>query len=287
MKARLFVVVVWMLLINSVTALPPSYPIVVESSTPTIFNNIVSRAKEENVAKKDIGDIVVWSSLQLLNSPYVGGLLDKTTPEYLYISLSDTDCMLFVEQVAVLSRLIKANKLTFDNYVDGIKQIRYHGELSYCNRNHYFKDWVVMNQDKGYVKDIALTLSGNQLPYKASILSQVISNNPSNIHYNDLSCIKEREHLVNKQTIGFIATKDIPKYQDKIKSGDIIGVVTNNLTHADSIQHLGIAYINDGKLSYINASSKKANMKVVVYDSIIDYIKEHNFVGIIVVRVLP
>ena len=96
---------------------------------------MVSRAKEENVAQKDIGEIVLWSSLQLLDSPYVGGLLDKTTPEYLYISLSDTDCMLFVEQVAVLSRLIKANKLTFDNYVDGIKQIRYHGELSYCNRN--------------------------------------------------------------------------------------------------------------------------------------------------------
>jgi len=287
MKSRLLFIILSITTTTSIFATSPTYAVVIESGTQKIFNNIASKAKQQQIANQDIGSIVVWSSMQLLNSPYVGRLLDKSVPEYLYISLSNTDCMLFIEQVVVLSRLIKSGQLTFAHYIDGIKQIRYHGQVSYCNRNHYFKDWILVNQKKGYIKDIALGLSGKQLPYSAEILSRLIANSESNVHYADLSCMKERESLINQQALGFIASADIPKYQHAIKSGDIIGVVTDKLEHADSIQHLGIAYVKNGKISYINASSKKANMKVVVYDDLLAYIRQHNFVGIVVVRVLP
>ena len=97
MKSRLLFIILSITTTTSIFATSPTYAVVIESGTQKIFNNIASKAKQQQIANQDIGSIVVWSSMQLLNSPYVGRLLDKSVPEYLYISLSNTDCMLFIE----------------------------------------------------------------------------------------------------------------------------------------------------------------------------------------------
>ena len=260
------------------------YSVVIESATNTTLNTIKQSATRNKIAKQSIGDIITWVSVQLLNSPYSSYLLDQKTPEYLYISLSKTDCMLFVEEVIVLSRLIKTQQLNLNNYIAGIKQIRYHGDVTYCNRNHYFKDWVVMNESQNILQDIGINLTNQVLPNHATILGNIISKNPSNIHYSDLQCIKAREQIVNKETIGFIPIAKLPQYLKYIKPGDIIA---NNPTKSDVIRHLGIAYIRNGVVGYINASSRKENMKVVIYQSLMDYLHKYNDAGIVLVRVKP
>ncbi|MFN8770866.1 MAG: N-acetylmuramoyl-L-alanine amidase-like domain-containing protein [Neisseriaceae bacterium] len=282
-KTMIFIALLCSVLINKVLADQVKYQVVIESGTVNILNHIKKNAKITNVAKKPMSDIITWVGTQLLNSPYSYYLLDERTPEYLYISLSKTDCMLFVEEVVVLARLIQSQELNLDNYINGIKKIRYHGNVSYCNRNHYFKDWAVMNESQNILEDVGLKLTGKTLPNTAHILGDVIARNESNIHYSNLACIRDREKILDRETIGFIDIKYLPKYLKFIKSGDIIGVVTSNPIRSDSIRHVGIAYVKSGKVGYLNASSIKS--KVVIYDNLMKYLIKHKDAGIILFRV--
>ena len=262
---------------------PNQYSVVIESNTQITINKLNKIAKLQQIQKKSMGDIVQWVSLQLLNSPYKYYLLDRHIPEYLYISLNDTDCMLFIEEVVVVSRLLQENKLTLDNYVAGIKQIRYHGDVTYCNRNHYFKDWAVMNERQGIVMDIASNLMHIRYPYLANVMSKNIAKNPENMHYPHINCIIARESVVNTEQIGFIPLKQLSKYLKYVQSGDIIGIIRNP-TKADPVQHLGIAYLHDGKVGMIDASS--IHSKVVIEESLLVYLaKFNNSKGIILFRI--
>lgn len=270
-----------LLLITSQAFSESSYPTIIESSTPAILSQLNSAAKSQNISKKSIGDIMQWTSLQLLGKPYEGRLLDRSTPEYLYISLNQTDCMLFIEEVYSFSRMTKNKQQSIENYTNGIKDLRYHGDVAYCNRNHYFKDWALTNINKGIFTDEAAKLTHKYLDYPASVLSKAIAGSP--VHASDVDCIISREKYINTLKIGFIPLDDLPKYLSKIKSGDIIGIIRTPVGKADSIHHLGIAYVHDGRVSLIDASSIYG--KVVVEETLTGYLaKFKNSEGIILLR---
>ena len=257
--------------------------IVIEEGTADVLAKIKSAARSQNIKKKSMGEIMQWVSLQLVGSPYVPALLDKTTPEYLYIGLSKTDCMLFTEEVLVLSRLIKNNKLDMNNFTSGIYNVRYHDGFSYCKRNHYFKDWALNNQKQNLVIDQGLKLTNETLPYDAHVLSDRIKTSQN--HAQDFSCISEREAFINKEKIGFISMDKLPSNLKSIKPGDIIGIVRIPSGKADSVAHLGIAYIHDGEVGMIHASSGSAR-KVIVEKSLTNYLaKFKDSQGIILLRV--
>lgn len=257
------------------------YPTIIESATPTTLSQLDNAAKAQNVAKKPIGDIMQWTSLQLLGKPYEAALLDRSTPEYLYISLNQTDCMLFIEEVYSYSKMIKNKQQGVDYFTNGIKDVRYHGEVAYCNRNHYFKDWAITNINKGLFVDEAARLTHQYLKFSANVLSKTIASMPA--HADDLACIQDREKYVDTLTLGFIPLKDLAKYLPRIKSGDIIGIIRTPNGRADSIHHLGIAYVHEGKVSLIDASS--IYKKVVIEDTLIGYLaKFKNSEGIILLR---
>lgn len=259
--------------------------LVVEPSSAKIIDSINQAVKAQKINKQLIGKIMVWSALKFLNEPYVGHLLDKKQPEYLYVGLDKTDCMLFIEQIVALSELIKHNTLNLDNYTQKIEKLRYHGDLAYCNRNHYFKDWALVNINNGFVTDQAWQLTHINYPYPLDVISQMLSHKTDSPNHQYLACIKDREQQVDKEQLGFIPISLLPKYLDKIKDGDIIGIVRTP-GRADGVYHLGIAYIKDGKLGMIHASSDKK--KVVIAPSLMDYLKQFdNSEGIILLRVKP
>lgn len=258
-----------------------SYPTVVESDTDVLIEQINTKAKKDNIAQKNIGGVMQWSARQLVGEPYVRSLLDQKEPEYLYISLTNTDCMLFVEEILSLGILIKHNDLTLTNYTNQIKDVRYHGNISFCNRNHYFKDWALENIKKGLVVDAAYPLSKQYLPYKADVMSASLERRQK--HLDDLECIKEREEYVNNEKLGFIPLKDVPKNLKNIKSGDIIGIVRTPNNKADSIHHLGIANITKDGVGMIHASSEKN--KVIVEKTLMGYLNRFDDMqGIILLR---
>jgi hypothetical protein len=262
--------------------------IVIEDGTGKILSKIKNKAKSQKISQKSMGEIMQWTALRLVGSPYVPALLDKSTPEYLYIGLSKTDCMLFTEEVLVLSRMIKHNKLDINNLTSGIYNVRYHDDFayrddfSYCERNHYFKDWALSNQKKSLVIDQGLKLTDDTLPYDAHVLSDRIKNSKN--HAQDFSCIREREALINKEKVGFISMAKLPSNLKSIKPGDIIGIVRTPSGKADSVAHLGIAYIHNGKVGMIHASSSSVK-KVIIEKSLTNYLaKFKDSQGIILLR---
>src|SRR5579863_4605455 len=245
-----------------------NYETIIESGTPGVLAKLNSLAKAEKIAKKPIGDIMLWTTLQLLNKPYEAALLDRHVPEYLYISLNQTDCMLFIEEVFAFSKMVKNKQQSVDDFTAGIKDIRYHGDVAYCNRNHYFKDWATENINKGLFSDQATELTHQYLSYPADVLSRAIANIPA--HAGDVECIKSREEYINTLKLGFIPLKVLPKYLSKIKSGDIVGIVRKPVGRADSVHHLGIAYVHNNKVGMIDASS--IYKKVVIEDTLTGYL---------------
>ena len=260
-----------------------NYDIIVESGTKILINSLNQNANKDKIRKKNIGQIVEWTSLQLLNQPYKAALLDQKTPEYLYISLTNTDCMLFIEEVLAVSKLLQENKLNLNSFTQKIAALRYHGKLSYCNRNHYFKDWAFVNIKNGIITDEAQNLTGISSVYSVNSMSTYLSHH-SDLHAADLKCIEEREAFINQnEKIGFIPLKDLNKYLNKIQSGDIIGVIRTPRGRADSIHHLGVAYVHDGVISMINASSI-AN-KVIISPTLSGYLaKFKDSQGIVLFR---
>lgn len=269
------------LFLTQFVASATTYPTVIESNTPDELLKLESVAKAQNIGKKSMGDIMQWTSLQLLGKPYEAALLDRSTPEYLYVSLNQTDCMLFIEEVFSFSKMTKTQQQSLDNFTNGIKDVRYHGDVAYCNRNHYFKDWAIANINKGLFVDEAAKWTHKYLNFSANVLSRAIAGKPE--HAQDVACIREREAYVNNLKLGFIPLKELPKYLPKIKSGDIIGIVRTPNGTADSIHHLGIAYVHDNKVSLIDASS--LYKKVVIEDTLTGYLgKFKNSEGVILLR---
>jgi hypothetical protein len=291
------------------SATPSSSPIVIDPDTPELLSKLQKDSTALNMSVQPLGQIMAWVALQLINQPYVGSLLDLQQPEYLYISLTKTDCMLFIEEVLAVSRLIQQHKLTMPNFIAYVKQLRYHqdgshqdgshlngnhlenshkdSDISYCTRNNYFKDWALTNIQKGIVVDEALPLTNIVFPYKAEVMSAQLRHNPKLLHYADLACIVKREQYINTTTqkLGFISLKLLPKYLGKIQNGDIVGIVRFP-TSGDAVHHLGIAYIDkNGVVGMIHASNQKAIRRVVIAPSLIDYLAKFNDAqGIILLR---
>ena len=259
------------------------YQTVIESSTPAIISNLQVKAKHDNVAKGSVGQINQWLALQLLDKPYSIALLDRQMPEYMYVTLGATDCMLFVEEVLASSELIKQQQFNLNNLTKETKNLRYHGTLSYCNRNHYFKDWAITNISKGYVTDAAYQISGITFPFEADVMSKKIAESSGDIHRSDFACIQEREQAINEGHLGFIPLRDLPKYLKDIKPGDIIGIVRTPGGRADAVHHLGIAYVHNNLVSMIHASSKSG--KVVIANTLMEYLNQYkDSQGIILLR---
>jgi hypothetical protein len=194
--------------------------------------------------------------------------------------------MLFVEQVLALSQLIKAHNISLYNLTNKVRELRYHGSLAYCNRNHYFKDWATVNIKNGNLIDYGYQLTKINFPYSAYVLSQRLANSKTNIHRSFGQCIAERESYINQsESLGFIPLKQLPHYLQYIKSGDIIGIVRNSPPPADAIHHLAIAYVHDNQVSMIHASDKKNFQKVIVTNSLMDYLNYYkDSAGIILLR---
>lgn len=257
-------------LISSTTFANDEYNTFVESNTQSIVKQIQKKASSQKVAKLPLGKITEWTALQLVGKPYSIALLDQSEPEYMLVTLGATDCMIFVEEVLASSELIKLNQFNLNNLIKITKDLRYHGNVLYCNRNHYFKDWALENIEKGYVTDEAMKLTGDSFPFKAEVMGIKIAKNNDDPHKSDLNCILAREQVINQNQLGFIDIKKLPDYLKYIHSGDIIGIVRSPNGKADAVHHLGIAYVHNNVVSMIHASSKSG--EVVIADTLLGYL---------------
>uniref|UniRef100_A0ACD5GRA6 N-acetylmuramoyl-L-alanine amidase-like domain-containing protein n=1 Tax=Desertifilum tharense IPPAS B-1220 TaxID=1781255 RepID=A0ACD5GRA6_9CYAN len=82
-------------------------------------------AREQQLATRPMSDIVQAIAEQLLGSAYQAGLLDESAEETLVASLTQFDCVLFVEAVLAIARGIALQDYTYSSFTQNLQAQRY------------------------------------------------------------------------------------------------------------------------------------------------------------------
>ncbi len=225
-----------------------------------IFNDYIIKFSD----KKDlaIGNLLLKTGEFLLNTPYVNFTLEETAPaEKLIINLRELDCTTFTETALALSRTLKSDNQTFENYCKELCKIRYRGgEMNgFVSRLHYFSDWIYDNEQMGIVKNITKQAGGQPFNVTAYLMSKVSKNYRQLVADTTLIApIKEIEEEITNRKHYFIPKTALKA--SKIQNGDILAMTTRG--KGIEIMHMGLAVKRDGKVYFMHASSKEKRVMI-------------------------
>ncbi|MDQ3022358.1 MAG: DUF1460 domain-containing protein [Bacteroidota bacterium] len=235
-----------------------------------------------------INELIVEVGNTFMGTPYVAGTLDENAhSEEVVVKISGLDCVTFVENTLIFSRLIKKNKTDFKDYKRELEFIRYRDgqNTGYASRLHYFTDWIYDNEEKGVVKDITLEIGG--VPYDKNIDFMTAHQNSYKQLTNDgenLDQMDAVESFINLREVYYIPKENISGVYDKLKDGDIIGI-TSTIKGLD-VAHTGYVFMQDGVAYLMNASLKDKQVEISPMN-LQDYLMGNpKQGGIIVARVL-
>lgn len=239
-----------------------------------ISTSILKQSVKTNLHEKPVNDIMIDVAKSFLGTEYVGFTLDREGDECLVLNLRGLDCTTYLENVVVLSRLIKQGKTSFEEYARELIYIRYRGgKLDlYPSRLHYFADWLYDNEKKGVVTDITKDLGGMEFDKEINFMTQ---NRDKYKHLSNDEYFQKTqkfEQYLSLHQFYYIPETDIERIEDKIHNGDLIAL-TSTVDGLD-IAHVTIAIHQNNRLHIIHASS--ALDKVIIsVDPLADYVKKN------------
>ncbi|EJF83052.1 DUF1460 domain-containing protein [Bartonella rattimassiliensis] len=228
------------------------------------LNALLKKRSETNYHEKEA--LIDSLSKAFLGTPYQANMLhgSKNTPEKLIIDFRGLDCFTYLDYVEALRKSTSQTE-----FINNIIKTRYiNGNIHFLNRKHFFTDWAY--REYKLATDITAQIS----PYAMKTEKYLNQKADSGNYLPGLPVVK--------RTITYIPSKFInEEVVSRLKSGDFIGIYTK-LAGLD-VTHVGFFIMTDKGPMLRNASSKKANEKVV--DSpFMDYVKKTP--GIIVLRAL-
>ncbi len=247
--------------------------------------------KAKNLKDKSMASYMIFFGRQFKGVPYVAKTLEKNADEKIIVNLRQLDCTTYVETVLALSRTMAQRKLTFANYCENLKKVRYrNGNVAYPARQHYFTYWIQENTKENIVKNI-------QSPNPPFSATQTVNANYMTTHLESYPMLKGKPQWVKQiaemeQSITGTKQKYIPTnavtnsnvVRKTVQDGDIIAIVTSKA--GLEISHIGIAVWHKDGLHMLNASS--LNHKVVEDDDLLQkYLrKQTTALGIRIARPL-
>lgn len=216
------------------------------------------------------GELMVETALFFLDTPYVGGTLEKE-PEGLVVNLREMDCTTLVENVLALARTLQSGDPSFDTFCRELQTIRYReGRITgYPDRLHYMSDWIWENARKGIVRDLTAEASGVPLPLDLSFISthpqayKQLEGRPDWIRQ-----IAAKEKEINRRRYTYIPKTEIDRADRCLQSGDVVCFVTT--VPGLDVSHVGILYRKGERITFIHASTT-AKRVIVNEASIQDY----------------
>ena len=274
---------------------PDDLPLSTRFKGQDSFHAIVKKAKAENWAALPIGERMVNFGRELRGRPYISFSLEIDDHiEAPSANLDGLDCWTFFEISLGLSRMIGHEKSSYkpQDLLDQIEFTRYRAGAcsgNYLERIHYLAEWFFENEARGVANDItrdlglAQRISGRKVQ-EMTILAK---------HYRYL---RENPELVPKMAVLQDQIERLPVYyipkgkvsqiESKLQNGDILGIATRH--DGGFCSHVGFAVrTNDGVLRIMHASSQKDYKRVVIDDSISEYLnKFDSHLGVIVARPL-
>ena len=169
---------------------------------------------------------------------------DQNTDEQLVIKLGELDCFTYLDYVEALR---KSEQL--DDFKDNLIQTRYiNDEVDFKARRHFFSDWV---SEEAY--------NAIDITAKLSDFSNTVTKNLNQKENGDLFLVGLP---IKRRDITYIPSDKVD--EDVIKNmrdGDYVGTYSN--IEGLDVTHTGIFIQTDNGPVYRNASSKRANNRVV------------------------
>ena len=251
-----------------------------------VCNSKFQLAVDKKLADKPINEIIIEIGKSFIGLDYEAFTLEKGEKETLVIHLTGLDCYTFLETSFVFSRCIKKGKTTFEDFQNEVTSIRYRdGKINeYPSRLHYFSDWIYDIDKRGIGKNITKEIGGRGYMKKIDFMTTHIdAYRQLKENSNFVEEIRNTERKISFRKNFYIPQDEIERIEDKIQSGDLIGITTN--VEGLDIAHTGIAIrMDDGRIHFMH--SPIAGKKIQITEKpLADYIKGNKKqTGIMVLR---
>jgi hypothetical protein len=257
------------------------------------FNRLVAKAKAENWKELPIGERAAAVGQALVGTRYKHFTLEiDNRVESPSVNFQGMDCWTFFEISLAFARMLKEpeENWTPQEMLHYIELDRYRGGActgEYLSRLHYLEDWLADNKQRGLLDDLTPQLGGKSVPHSAREMSIGWR------HYRYLAANKsllgplaKMEERVSSRPLYEIPKNRVAKIESKLRSGDIIGIVSRDRGGLRSTSHVGLCLkTSDGVAHFMHASSPSNAGRVVVDSSISKYLYRYaSDTGILVGR---
>jgi len=259
------------------------------------FNRLVAKAKSGNWQALPIGERTAAVGQALVGTRYKHFTLEiDNRIESPSVNFQGVDCWTFFEIALGFARMLNEPE---SNWTPGrllhyIELDRYRGGEctgEYLSRLHYLEDWLYDNDRRGLVEDLTRSLGGSGVPHSAREMSVGWR------HYRYLAAnrsllgpLGRMEANVSSRSLYQIPKNRVAGIESKLRSGDVIGIISRDRNGLYSTAHVGLALrTSDGVLHFMHASSPGNSGRVIVDTELSKYLYRYRSdSGILVARPL-
>jgi Protein of unknown function (DUF1460) len=259
------------------------------------FNRLVAKAKAGNWKALPIGERTAAVGQALVGTRYKHFTLEiDNRIESPSVNFQGVDCWTFFEIALGFARMLNEpeSNWTPERLLHYVELDRYRGGEctgDYLSRLHYLEDWLYDNDRRGLVQDLTRELGGQSVPHSAREMSAGWR------HYRYLAAnrsllgpLARMEANVSSRALYEIPKSKVAGIESKLRSGDVIGVISRDRSGLHSTAHVGLALrTGDGVLHFMHASSPSNYGRVVVDAQLSKYLYRYRSdSGILVARPL-
>ena len=259
------------------------------------FNRLVAKAKAGNWKALPIGERTAAVGQALVGTRYKHFTLEiDNRIESPSVNFQGMDCWTFFEIALSFARMLNEpeSNWTPGHMLHYVEIDRYRGGEctgDYLSRLHYLEDWLYDNDRRGLVEDLTRDLGGRSVPHSAREMTagwrhyRYLASNRSL-----LGPLARMEANVSSRPLYEIPKSQIARIEPKLRSGDIIGIISRDRGGLRSTAHVGLALrTSDGVLHFMHASSPSNYGRVVVDSELSKYLYRYGSdTGILVARPL-
>ena len=259
------------------------------------FDRLVSSARSGNWKALPIGERTATVGKAMVGTRYKSYTLEiDNHVEAPSVNFTGMDCWTFFESALAFARMLEEpeENWTPERMLHYIELDRYRGGQctgEYLSRLHYLEDWLADNARRGLVEDLTRTLGGVSVPHAAHEMTVGWK------HYRYLAAnrsllepLGQMEARVSSRPLYQIPKSRVASIEGKLRSGDIIGIISRDGPHLYSTAHVGLALRgDDGALHFMHASSPRNHGHVVIDSTLSSYLYRYGSdSGILVARPL-
>ena len=259
------------------------------------FDRLVQLAREGGWKTLPIGERTATVGRALVGTRYKSFTLEiDNRIEAPSANFYGMDCWTFFEIALGFARMLNEPEINWtpETLLHYIELDRYRGGEctgEYLSRLHYLEDWLADNDRRGLVDDLTRQLGGVRVRHAAHEMTigwkhyRYLAANPSL-----LRPLAQMEARVTERPLYEIPKRRVAAIESKLRTGDIIGIISRDRPGSYSTSHVGLAYrTGDGILHFMHASSPRNYGKVVVDSRLSSYLYRYSTdTGILVGRPL-